>query len=133
MSLTQSVEWSRNMPLSETDINLDQAKLPDTLRDLIEVIGLSATTVLLGHYGGSRLYIPKHPAADNPLIELLGLETVTKLTARYQLCVLEIPKLDAIHRFERDMTIRRRLANGESPRKLSTEYGLTIRHLRRIT
>jgi len=120
------------MPLSETDINLDQAKLPDTLRDLLQLIGLAATVRLLERRGGCSLHVPGRMHSTHHLVMLLGEDTAHKLSTRYSKDRIILPKLDTLLRAARDQEIKKRRMNGESPKVLAEEYWLTDRQIRNI-
>lgn len=58
--------------------------LPETLREIAEVIGLEATITLVKARGGTSIYIPAYCKTDHWLAKLLGKEPADKLCAHYR-------------------------------------------------
>lgn len=108
--------------------------LPESLRDVVELIGLAATLKLVEHYGGLiALYVPRELEPDHHLARAIGISAARKLASRYggdQ--VRSIPMCVGGLRRLRDAEIRRRVAEGEAPATLVREFGVTERHIWRI-
>jgi hypothetical protein len=56
---------------------------PSMLEELIEMIGEEAVVKLVTAYGGTRLYVPHDPAADDPLASSIGLPAALRLAQTY--------------------------------------------------
>ena len=107
--------------------------LPESLRELSDVIGLDATLMLVRHFGGIRLYIPQD-ASGHSLADVLGTEALELLVQVYGGDRLEVPKGAKVIR---DEVLRRRYngtdgTDGAHPRDLAREFFLTERQVRRI-
>lgn len=104
---------------------LTEEMLPESLREIADVIGMEAAEKLGTVYGGRRLRFPRTIEADHELAELLGLEAARELCRVYggeRICVPS-----GVRRAQRDALIRHRLAGGEKPGTLADEYGLSER------
>ncbi|MDE1461886.1 Mor transcription activator family protein [Spartinivicinus poritis] len=110
-------------------INLE--KLPATLRDLIDCIGVTATYQLSLHFGGRPLYVPKYPERSL-LQDKIDHEALHKLSLQFAGATLEIPKHDHFDRQLRDIAIIQETQQGASRRELSQKYGLCLRHIGNI-
>ncbi len=108
--------------------------LPESLRDVVELIGLPATLKLVEHFGGLiALYVPREIEAEHPIAVAIGITAARKLASRYGGdCVRSIPLCTRGLRRIRDAEIRARVEAGESPAALAPVYGMTERHLWRI-
>lgn len=111
---------------------LERSKLSVTIRDLLDTIGMEATSTLLEWRGGRQVYIPKDPKPGHPIVLALGSDITARLVARYQLCVLDLPMTASLKRVQRDQIIRERRQRGESTSMLAGEFNLTIRQIRNI-
>ncbi|MCX4026061.1 transcriptional regulator [Endozoicomonas sp. SM1973] len=106
-------------------------KLPATLQDLIDCIGLTATYQLSLNFGGRPLYVPKHPGRS-ALQEQIDHESLNKLSHRFAGATLEIPKHDHFERQLRDIAIIEETQQGASRKELAQKYGLCLRHIGNI-
>jgi hypothetical protein len=105
--------------------------LPETLRDISELIGLPATLKLVECYGGiAALYIPRMIKPDHHLARNIGIEAARKLAAHYGTdCLRNIPRCAHKLRHFRNAEIRTRRKAGESPAILARAYGMTERNV----
>lgn len=110
-------------------MNYDAAALPESLRELAELIGLPAVIALAEHWGGIRLYVPLDIEADHILARRLGLTAARKLSERYAMDTLVIPRACAALRAYRDNQIRARYIAGQSAARLAREFALTERQI----
>jgi len=110
-----------------SELNTDL--LPESLRDIADVIGMAATLNLVKAYGGVRLWVPVKLTPDHALVHAIGLQAARKLVEYCALEELWIPKAAAALRAVRDQTIRERRADGEQVARLALEYGLTDRRV----
>lgn len=107
--------------------------LPESLREIIELIGLPATLKLVARWGGVRLYVPEKVYADHVLARTVGLDNAAALCEVFARCELIVPKCDAALGRIRDRQIRHRFqAEGWPAHRLARHYHLTERHVYRI-
>ena len=106
--------------------------LPILIRELEELVGLTAALEVVAEWGGQRVYIPERLKPEHSLVRLLGDDAAAAVSARYSGEHLFIPKCAALMRAERDRQIRERRANGESLRALAAAFDVTMRHVCRI-
>ena len=69
------------MNLSNLPEPLLRAALPESMRDLLAYIPLSAVLKIVEAYGGTSLYIPAFPVPDNGMGKLIGLEAAKSLAS----------------------------------------------------
>lgn len=105
--------------------------LPGILKEMAELIGLSATMTIVRQYGGVRLYIPKEITEDHPIIKLVGICNAVALTDTYGGETLEIAKAEAAIREIRNTEIRNQWP-ALSQRQLALKYQTTERNIRII-
>lgn len=107
--------------------------LPESLRDIVELIGLAATLNLVEHFGGLiALHVPREIDSNHPIAMAIGITAARKLSVHYGTQRLRnIPLCVAGLRRIRDAEIRRRSAS-ESAASLAREFMLTERHVWRI-
>ncbi len=110
-------------------MKLSRADLPESLHDVVELIGFTATLKLVEHYGGLiALYVPREIEPDHHLARNLGLASARKLASHYGTDTLRnIPRCVNGLRRIRDEEIRAR--RGEGAARLALEYGLTERQI----
>lgn len=114
-------------------MKLNIEDLPESLRDVVELIGLTATLNLVENFGGHiALSVPREIEPDHPIAIAIGITAARKLSAHYggdrlrniPLCVAGLRRI-------RDAEIRRR-AGGETAVALAREFSMTERHVWRI-
>ncbi len=105
--------------------------LPESLRDVVALIGLPATLKLVEHFGGLiALYVPREIEAEHPIAQAIGITAARKLSGRYGTdCLRNIPRCVIGLRRIRDAEIHARRAAGESPARLALAFGLTERQV----
>jgi len=112
--------------------DIDETLLPGVLREMNELIGITATMAIVQQFGGVRLYVPVNVPADHILIELIGVHNAEKLVDRFGGQEhFDIPKAEAALRHVRDIEIKR-CWPGISQRELALKYRLTERRVREI-
>ncbi|MED5524163.1 Mor transcription activator family protein [Gallaecimonas pentaromativorans] len=105
---------------------------PESLQELIRLIGFSQTRQLLSHYGGAKRYIPKRGAQKGRRWDAISDEAFSKLCALYCGETLELPKLDSLLRIQRDLNIVEQSRSGASRAELVAQFGLTNRQIGNI-
>ena len=76
--------------------------LPDSLRELAELIGLPSAMILTDRWGGVRLNIPVRMGPDHPLALYLSLKAARKLAGYYGGDRIAVPCGRAVMRAVRD-------------------------------
>jgi hypothetical protein len=111
---------------------IDESLLPGILREIAELVGIPDTLKLVSHYGGMRLYVPKHLPDEHVLIDIVGIDAAIKLSERFGgMDHFDIPKAQAVSIALRNSKIREEYPSS-SHRKLALKYGLTERQVRKI-
>jgi Mor family transcriptional regulator len=107
--------------------------LPESVLDIVGVIGLAKTLTLIERFGGTRIYIPSPDAIDeqHPLGIAIGVAAARALAPLYCTLRPEIPRAaDAVRR-ARNRLIRQEAETASEP-KLALRHGLTERQIRNI-
>lgn len=106
--------------------------LPGILRELVDLIGLTATQQLVERYGGVRLYVPKQFDPDHALVKLIGPAATAKLVGAFGgQDHFDIPKALSATIAVRNAHIRAE-SKEFSQRALALKYNLTERQIRNI-
>ena len=117
----------------ETDIPPTDAlpdALPETAREIAEIIGVSAMLELVERAGGIKVKVPKKPTEDSELVRYVSLEIVQALSEHFGGGVLEIPNLRNLKkREERARVIGDLLAGKVTVNEAAVELGLTARQI----
>ncbi len=109
---------------------IEACHLPESLRELAELMGIGPVLALVGQYGGrDHLQVPRHAKPDHKLTKLIGQEAADKLCEYWGGDRLYIPKADVAMRCIRDQDIVRRYDEGERVNDLAAEYGITARRV----
>ena len=104
-------------------------ELPQSLVEVADVIGLSATLVLVEKAGGVRIYIPDRLGDDHRLIEWLGRDAAVRLSEAYAMEELIVPRCAEQLRNVRNRCIRQERTQGDSTAALALRYRLTERQV----
>lgn len=110
---------------------LPEEALPDSMRELVELIGLPATLAIVEARGGIMLSVPKTVAETHWLVPLIGLPALEQLVAVYSGETIEIPRCAAALRALREQRIVQE-AEHASNATLARRYGYTIRGIRKL-
>lgn len=106
--------------------------LPQSVKELVKLIGYKETRKLLLKYGGERKYIPISPDSNSKIKEILSMQSIITLSQIYGGESLELPKADSLIRIERDYDIYIKSSQGVSRVQLGRDYGLTTRQIGNI-
>lgn len=105
-------------------------RLPASLVDVAEALGLDVAAALMRLYGGQEIELPRRPRPDHPVIVALGPD------AGYALChYLSGQRIYVPHGRQRRSARRDVLtlqAAGRSRREIAILLGLSQRHIRRM-
>ena len=106
-------------------------QLPDSIREMAEIIGLNNALAVVSLCGGNSLYIPKTVNKKHWLIQVVGLEAMQTLCNYYQGDTLELPRCsNAIQWITRQSIIRD--SDTMTAPGLARKYGYTERGIRKV-
>lgn len=109
----------------------ESGALPDTVKDLIRVIGEHEAVKLMNAYPKMNLCIPRSPDRAEVLKKVLSTQAIELLCQYYDGETIYIPSAESLQRVHRDRAIQ--AAHGKkSLSKLAREYGLSTRRVRMI-
>lgn len=106
--------------------------LPESIQEMIDVIGLQATLLIVQERGGIRLCVPTKVSESNWLTQLIGKEAMSKLVEYYCGEEVEIPRCASAIKAAQDQKIFEKLKAGVSQAKLAREFGYTERGIRKL-
>lgn len=118
---------NNSMPAAHDLVRLDD--LPETVKDLVDVIGMKAAMRIVEKRGGIRLYVPKSAKDDHSLSTLIGLDNLEELVKIYGGEEIEIPRCEEALRAVRQRQIIADLQSG-SCAEVALRHGYTERGLR---
>jgi|JFJP01.1.fsa_nt_gi hypothetical protein len=104
-------------------MNLSLEHLPDSAKDLLEVISLQAVFALVRQLGGTRLRI--HAKPNDELVALIGIDDAIRLSRIYKHLVISIPKCKKALMMTRDQGILQEKREGKGLAELAIKYQLT--------
>jgi len=104
--------------------------LPESLKEIAEIIGVVPAIQLARDFGGTEIYIPKNMTADHPIAVCIGLEAATKLAEWAIGDRIEIPRAVGVHLGKRNAEIREAVEQGLSKKKAARKFQLTTRWIR---
>jgi hypothetical protein len=116
-------------PHASPTLTIAPEALPESLRELVRVLGDAGALRLTGVVGGQRITVPKKPLPDHPLRAGLGHETFEKLVAEYRGESMEVPKCDGFLRVLRHEQVRQCRAQGLTIDETAEATGYTRRHV----
>lgn len=76
--------------------------LPETVKEIVEVIGLPAAVALVKSFGGTGFYLTQNGLDYERAVSAIGEELAKKLTAYYHRAYLYLPKCDVALRVLRN-------------------------------
>ena len=114
-----------------TSFNIELAKLPFFLQELIDLLGQEEALKFVSLFGGQCKYIPHNPHRSKLRHELSldGLEKLAKVMGGVE---VEVPMLVHFERQVRNQAIASALKQGISRSVLARKYGLTVRQIANI-
>jgi Mor family transcriptional regulator len=104
-------------------------KLPASLDPYVELLGLDLVLLLVEHFGGTRIYVPKRVDEKHRLVEAIGLGGALKLVQSCGGEQILVPKAGGLMRDKRNREIIHRYDSGDSVRVLAKAYNLTDRQI----
>lgn len=106
--------------------------LPESILELIDVIGLPAALRIVEARGGIRLCVPKTAAPDHWLAQAIGMTAFERLVAYYEGEEIEVAKCAAAMQRLREREIDAAAREGETNTTLARRYGYTERGIRKL-
>lgn len=116
-------------------INNDFAEvyLPESIQEMMSVIGLPAALTIVESRGGIRLCVPKYVSAEHWLAKAIGITAFKKLVEYYNGEEIDIPRcISALNAMKELEIYNRAIKNGDSGAVLAREYGYTERGIRKV-
>lgn len=113
-------------------LELPEELLPQSVRDLVEVIGLTAALALVEERGGTWLRVPKRTNEDHWLADIIGLPALQSLVRIYNGEAVNIPRCVEALRSLRERQIVAELDSGVLCREVAVKYGYTEDGLRKL-
>ncbi len=111
------------------DYTLTENIIPDSLREIVEVIGQPGAIKLIEKCGGTRMFIPKRLGAQHKLANLLGFEQAKRLSHHFGGETISIARGSSLLRRQRNLQIIRAYDNGTPASQLALRYQLTERQI----
>lgn len=110
----------------------DYADLPNSVRDLVDVVGLKAALEIVEVRGGARLYVPKRPHRAHWLSGVIGWDKLRDLSAIYGGEEIEVPTCAERKRklFEREIATA--AGTGVSVAELARRYRYSESGIRKL-
>ena len=103
--------------------------LPQSVIDLVDVVGLPAALVIVQERGGIRLCVPVTATRDHWLAKAIGMEAFARLVEVYAREEIEIPRcVDAM----RALRAQEIAASDKSAAELARQHGYTERGIRKL-
>jgi hypothetical protein len=106
--------------------------IPPRLQEISSYFGHQTAMVLLLHYSGVHLHIPKKPNPLHKLAELLGMAEFSKLCTMFGDNSLQIPRAANAIRALRNQAILKDFASGILQSDIARHYGITERQVNKI-
>jgi hypothetical protein len=106
--------------------------MPESLRELVRVLGEIDALRLVSSHGGARITVPKTPKAEHPLRLALSEAAFLSLVAEYGGEALDLPKGDAYLRELRHEQVRECRRQKKTADETAEATGYSRRHVLNI-
>ncbi|AFL74318.1 Mor transcription activator family protein [Thiocystis violascens] len=103
--------------------------MPETLREVADLIGVAAALCLSKRFGGRSLYIPASPGPDSDITACIGWEAAQTLGRYFGQNDVVLPMARTIERLARDQALLQDRGRGATVRWLSFRYDLSERRV----
>lgn len=113
-------------------VQLSIDHLPESARDLIDIIGLANTLKIIEARGGLEISIPIVVTHNHWLVELIGYESLQKLSEQCSGLKIDVPRCVAAMRAVQYQEIYDSRRNGISTNALAQAHGYTARGIRKV-
>lgn len=106
-----------------------ESQLPESLQSVRDIIGLEKTLELVGHCGGTRVFIPRSMRETHRLAQLLGLRAARQLSHHFGGECLSIVRGAPAQREMRNRKIIDQYNKGEKVADIARSFALTERRI----
>ncbi len=103
--------------------------LPQSLREVADVVGLTAAARLAESWGGIRLYVPEKITPEHEISRVIGYDAARLLSQVFARETLSVPRAAAGLRKVRNKEMQQQYNNGISAARLALQYGMTERQV----
>lgn len=112
--------------------DLVEELLPQSIQELIDIVGIKAALIIVEERGGIRLPVPVEVNQGHWLYTAIGKEAFTALVEYYAGEEIEIPRCSTAMRAIKDHHIAAAANQGASNAELAREFGYTERGIRKL-
>jgi len=113
-------------------MSVEAELLPESMADLVDIIGLPAVLNLMEALGGTEFWVPEKLHHSHALVEAVGTEAAQSLCEYMARERIKVPRGAAIRREVRNRAIRRERREGAKLAELALRYGMTDRQVLNI-
>ena len=106
--------------------------LPDSGREIADLIGMDGLACLVAHYGGTPLSIPKQMSPDWEPGRRLGEDVSQRLVRAFPGERLTVPLLNTGYRAKRNAEILEAHTGGQSAKEIAKRFGIHVRSVHRV-
>lgn len=103
--------------------------LPESLREVLELVGLAGVMLLVERFGGVRIFIPKQVGREHVLVWTLGWEMARLLCRHFGGETINVPRASRAMQSLRNRHLVARHRQGATVRELAQSSGLTERRV----
>ena len=111
--------------------DLRAEELPESLHEVVNLIGLPAMIKMVERFPGIRIFVPRKIKDDHAIVKVIGLELAQKLAKHFDGSEFAVPKAQEALILARNRQIRR-LYGPSTAAQLALMYDLTERQIYRI-
>jgi len=113
-------------------MSVETELLPESMADLVDIIGLPAVLKLMDSLGGTEVWVPQRIPHNHPLVEAAGPEAAQTLCEYMAGERFKVPRGRAFKMEVRNRAIRRERQEGAKLADLALRYELTDRQVMNI-
>ena len=106
--------------------------IPERMQEIASYCGQQTALVLLLHYPGVHVSIPKNPSPTHKLTELLGFAAFVQLCELYGGQDIQVPRAAAAWRALRNQKILKGFSQGIYQSTMALEHGISERQVNQI-
>lgn len=118
--------------LKENNTPESLSDLPESLKNMVNVIGLAPTMAIVNAFGGTILFIPKKTNDRHRLINLIGIDQFKLIVSSFGGNSFAVPRMANVIRSNRNREIVQRYDSGDSVYTLASTYKMTNRQIYNI-
>lgn len=113
-------------------MSVETELLPESMADLVDIIGLPAVLKLMEAFGGTEFWVPEKLHHHHPLVDAIGAEAAQTLCEYMARERIKVPRGAGITREVRNQAIRRERQDGAKLAELALRYRITDRQVLNI-